>query len=173
MPRRFTQVAFILLAAFVGVNCSTSSANPAGSGPDCQAQPTLCPSGQTCSYTSATTLGCLSSDPGAGFGDSCVEEINHATCADGMICDATDSNGDGQCTSFCASSASCPAGYGCDSTNVSGGGLTISICRAQATTGPPSTDGGTALPNDAGGALFPDAELLIPDAALDTGPIQQ
>jgi hypothetical protein len=118
------------------------------------------------------TLACLPSAVNAGFGSSCVEKINVATCSDGMICDATDPSGNGQCTSYCVSTASCPSGYECQTTSIAGaGGAAISICRAE---GPVMSGGdGGATQQGSGDGGSPDAEIAIPDATADGAAMQQ
>jgi hypothetical protein len=173
---RYTLVPLLLMTALAGLGCSSSGATSPPA-PSCTANPTQCGVGETCWPTSSTTLACLPSDTSAPFGASCAETINVPTCADGMICDATDPSGNGQCTSYCVSTASCPSGYECQSTTIAGGGgssgAAISICRAA---GPPNTgDAGTPFPIAEGGegGALPDAELVIPDASDDAGSLQQ
>jgi hypothetical protein len=106
------------------------------------------------------------------FGASCVERIGVATCGDGMLCDATNSDGEGQCTDYCTSTASCPTGYSCEATSVAGnGGASISICRVPPPVVTPTNEAGAPITEDGG---QPDAEIAIPDdATTDAVPIQQ
>ena len=56
-------------------------------------------------------------------------------------------------------------------TSIAGaGGATISICRAEA---PVTSDGDGGTQQGSGDGGFPDAEIVIPDAAVDGMAMQQ
>jgi hypothetical protein len=172
MSPRFKQTALLLASIFVIAACSSSSATPSN-GPSCLATPTLCPAGQTCWPTSSSDFACVPSASGVVAGTSCVESVAVATCGDGMLCDATNPDGEGQCAAYCEASDSCPSGYTCQATTVSGGSATISICRVPPPTTTTTPDGGP-LPTADGGQTPPDAAITIPDdASTDAGPIKQ
>jgi hypothetical protein len=164
MCARFFATAFVL-AALAWAGCSSgpaTSATPA----DCHANPTECPVGDTCWPISATALGCIPNQATAGFGASCTEEINLPTCANGLLCDAMNSDGSGTCASYCNLLAPCPAGYACRQTTV-GTGPTVDICRAAAATATPSDDGGGFSSSDGGDS---DASIGIGSFDATLGP---
>jgi hypothetical protein len=175
-PRRsFGVISSVSLLGFVlaGVNCSSKGGGGA-TGASCATDQTVCSSGETCWPTSATTIACITSLKSAALGAACVEEYNHATCGDGMLCDATDPSGNGHCAQYCspsAPSAQCPTGYSCEVTQLGSSGPTVELCRVTPPP-PPSDDGGAdAGSYDEGGEL-PDISF-IPDVGLDTGPARQ
>jgi hypothetical protein len=160
----------VLGLALVGAHCaSKASAGPNGS---CTADPTVCSAGETCWPTSLTTLGCLASQKGVAVGAACTEAYNQVTCGDGMLCDATDTSGIGQCVKYCGPAADCPTGYSCQVTQVGTGGPTVHVCRIAAVTPDGGGDGGwDGETYDEGGEL-PDISY-IPDVALDVAPAHQ
>src|SRR5215472_4535433 len=80
----------LLVGLGIGGNACSSSGAQNGS-TACLSNPASCAAGETCWPTSSTAFACLTSFPSGTFGTSCQEAINRATCADGMICDATSS----------------------------------------------------------------------------------
>jgi hypothetical protein len=158
-------VAGAALVCAIALACSSSKAPAAASASPCPADPSQCPAGTTCWLAdSMSTLKCLPSNPGGGFGVSCMESIGQATCADGLVCDQL-SAANGACTYYCGGAGrACPTGYTCFQTHVGMGGPTIDICRS----GSPMIDGGPPPPDDGGGC--DDCGIgPIPDASVDGG----
>ena len=153
-------------AWIASAGCSSS---PAQTAANCNTDQ-VCPSGQTCWPVTATTLQCIPSETGAAFGTSCIEQYDKATCADGMLCDATGSTGNGTCTTYCSETEACQSGYSCRTTQVGSDGPFVSICRLTTATSP--EDAGTP-PED--GSIGVDAELGNFDASLgpDSTGVQQ
>jgi hypothetical protein len=156
----------VLGLALVGAHCSSKASAVAS----CAANPTACSAGETCWPTGPTTLQCLASLKSAGVGAACVEAYNQVTCGDGMLCDATDSSGNGQCVMYCGSAADCPTGSSCETIQVGSTGPTVSVCRIAPASPDGGRDGGVYYVD--GGVELPDISY-IPDVALDTGPAHQ
>ncbi len=155
--------------ALSGANCSSKGAG-AGGEAECASTPTECPQGQTCWPTSATTLGCIASEPAAVAGATCTEQYNQATCGDGMLCDSTSPTGTGQCALYCGPTSACPAGYSCNTTQVGASGPMVDICRlaAQST----SDDGGQPGQTVDAAGLLPDISY-IPETSVDSSQARQ
>ena len=132
-----------------GAGCASNSSSSGGS--DCSANPTQCPQGQTCWPVTQTAFGCVPSQPTGTFGSQCIEQYGKATCADGMLCDATDPTGNGTCTSYCTGGGACPQGYECHATAAGNSGPTVDICRAATAPPPPSSEEGGIGIGDGGG----------------------
>jgi hypothetical protein len=153
-------LACAVLVCAVALACSSSKAGGVGPGSPCPADPSQCPAGTTCwPADSMSTLKCLPSNPGNGFGAKCVENVGQATCSDGLACDQTSASG-GSCTYYCVSRV-CPTGYNCHQTHVGMNGPAIDICRAGGPPPPPPPDDGGGC-DDCG--IGP-----IPDATVDGG----
>jgi hypothetical protein len=138
-PLKLAASLFLPLGLVVAAACSSSSGATEG-GPDCRENPASCKAGETCWPVTATSFACLTSEPSGMQGAACKETPGQATCADGLLCDATNSTGSGICTAYCgAGGHECPGGYACVTTTVSGGTGSMSICRGEQNQ---SADGG-------------------------------
>src|SRR5262249_51485639 len=141
------------LAAFAyGVGCSSSATGDTPA--TCNADPLSCKAGTTCWPTSGSgaslALTCIQSNASYGFGATCEEAFNVATCADDMTCDVTGPDASaGICTYFCSTARGlhCPPGYSCHGTHMGGAdGPTIELCRKVSdTVGDGGTDPGTGV----------------------------
>jgi hypothetical protein len=144
-------VVLLALGPLGGAGCSSTfaAAPPPDTGSDCHASPEQCPSGETCWPTNAGTFACLPSAPTGTFGVACEEVTGTPTCADGMICNATNATGTGTCTYYCGGGAKpCPGGYSCEAAHLLGeGGPTIDLCRISGQAAP---DGGSEAYDAAG-----------------------
>ena len=158
----------VVSVALAGVSCSSRSSATAGV--SCLSDPTVCAEGETCWPTSASTFSCIASKPGAGVGASCSEAYNVATCADGMLCDSTSPDGEGECAQYCSTTIACPTGYACRTTQVGTGGVTVDVCRVAPLTPTPSEDAGDDQTFE--GGELPDIKAFL-DVFADTGPIRQ
>ena len=169
-PTSLVGLALMVATALGVAHCGTSGRSAPNDGADCHLNP-QCPAGETCWPASAAAFACLPSDPAQPFGATCLESIGKPTCADGLLCDATNPNGNGTCTNYCGSATmECPAGYACIITSISAtGGPTIEICRPSMQMPPIIIDGGLLYD----GAFVGDAELSADASASDGAAAQQ
>jgi hypothetical protein len=112
-------LAMCAVGALGFVGCG-NIAPPPTTGTGCNATPFECAAGTTCWLRDETpTYACLPSGLGKD-GDSCLDEVGVATCADGYTCLQL-SGGSGLCRKYCEPSGSahpCPAGQVCSTAHL-------------------------------------------------------
>jgi hypothetical protein len=145
----------LFVAATSIVACSSDDNSNAPS--TCDANPYLCPAGQTCWVNAKVQFKCFISG-GGKEGDTCKNVPEQPSCLDGLTCLQLTPAG-GVCTSYCDGAHPCPNGAACKPYQIPGGPV-FKACEPPA---PIQTDGGTA---EAGGDAAP-MDSAPPDSAPD------